>query len=84
MARGWESKSVEAQQESLEADRTTQPAPSAAEIKRHQDRARLALALARAQADLDAATVPAHRRMLQNAVSALQQQLDGVSTSDAD
>ena len=75
MARGWESKSVEAQQESLEAARAAGPAPSAAEVARLRQRELLSLALARAEADLATATVPAHRRMLQAAVTSLQRQL---------
>lgn len=76
MARGWESKSVEAQQELRETPRTpAEPALTPAEAARIRDRQRLALALARAEADLARATQPAHRRMLEAAVTALRQQL---------
>jgi hypothetical protein len=74
MARGWESKAIEAQQE--EASRKTQrqakPAPDPARTAR---RAALLLARARAEADLALATRPAHRRMLEEALAALDAQL---------
>lgn len=76
MARGWESKSVEAQQESRDAPGApARPALSPGEIAHEQHRQRLTLALARTRADLARATVPAHRRMLEAAVAALEQQL---------
>jgi len=74
MARGWESKSVEAQQ----ADRERhEPVVAAPAIDRAQAAARrtLELARARAQSDLDAATHPAHRTMLEAAIRALDEQL---------
>jgi hypothetical protein len=75
MARGWESKSVEAQQEERSAAKPKEPPLSPAEVERKQERQRLQLALNRAEADLAAATQPAHRRMLETAVAELRQQL---------
>ena len=75
MARGWESKSVESQQ----ADRETRDQPtvtlSDADAARLAARRTLELARARALADLASATAPAHRRMLEAAVQALDEQL---------
>ena len=75
MARGWESKSVESQQ----ADRETRGQPMAplpeAEAARVAERRTLELARTRALADLASATAPAHRRMLEAAVQALDEQL---------
>ncbi len=76
MARGWESKSVEAQQESRETSGAdARPALSPEEAARVQHRQALELALARAQADLAIATRPAHQRMLESAIRSLRQQL---------
>lgn len=75
MARGWESKSVEAQQESREAARQTSPALTPADAEAARRRERITLELARAEADLARATSPAHRRMLTAAVAALRRQL---------
>ena len=77
MARGWESKSVEAQQE--EQGRSgPKSAPVSVEDAARLDRRRtLELALARARADLASATIPAHRAMLEAAIAALDQQLKG-------
>ena len=70
MARGWESKSVEAQQE--DRDRR-EPASSAtpADPARVAQRRTLELARARAQADLTGARHPAHRDMLQAASTSI-------------
>jgi hypothetical protein len=77
MARGWESKAVEAQQEQSAADRgkadTTPVTPE--EVRRRSRRATLALARARVAADLERATTPAHRAMLQHALEDLDRQL---------
>lgn len=70
MARGWESKSVEEQQE--EARRRVvdhQPARTPEETKRAQDLASLELARARVLSDLQHACRPAHRGMLEQALA---------------
>ena len=75
MARGWESKSVEAQQ----ADKERHETPSAPATP--EDRVRAArrrtfeLALSRAKADLAAATAPGYRAMLERAIATLEEQL---------
>jgi hypothetical protein len=75
MARGFESKMVEFQQE--EAARAKKPIEklTADEQARRARRASLELARARAAADLERATAPAHRKMLEQALGALDQQL---------
>jgi len=75
MARGWESKSVEAQQADKEASREQAPAISREEAARVERRRVLELTRARAIADLAAARSPAHRQMLEAAIRALDEQL---------
>ena len=75
MARGWESKAIEAQQAD-HADRGGRPAAvSPHDIARRDARRTIELARARAAADLASATHPAHRRMLETALGALTEQL---------
>jgi hypothetical protein len=76
MARGFESKDVEYQQAEAQRPRTTGRAPTTEERAATHRRLTLQLSLARAEADLRAATAPAHRRMLQQALAALREQLD--------
>jgi len=71
MARGWESKSVEAQQDAAAASRPTGPPVSPAEAARRGQRASLMLARTRALADLQHACAAAHRSMLQQAIADL-------------
>ena len=75
MARGWESKSIESQQEDARAKQTRGPALTAEERARAERRTSLQMALARAQAELQAACQPAHRDMLRLKLEALQQHL---------
>jgi hypothetical protein len=78
MARGWESKAVEAQQEQSIGDkgRQTPAAVTPEELERRSRRATLALARACAAADLQRARTPAHRAMLQEALDSLDRQLE--------
>jgi hypothetical protein len=75
MARGWESKSIEAQQD--EAARPAARKPPLTEAQRlAADRRRtLELTRARALQDLARATAPQHRQMLEHAIDALDAQL---------
>jgi hypothetical protein len=75
MARGFDSKFVEAQQEEATRERVIRPALTAEEQARTTRREALQLARARAADDLTRATAPAHRRMLEGAIQALDQQL---------
>jgi hypothetical protein len=75
MARGWESKSVEAQQDAAAAPKTKTPALTREEAARKAERATLMLARTRALADLQRACAPAHRAMLEQAVADLDRRL---------
>jgi len=76
MARGWESKSVEAQQADREAREKPAEPVSAADAALVARRRTLELARTRALADLTSASSPAHRRMLEAAVQSLDEQLE--------
>jgi len=82
MARGWESKSVEAQQEEQAARGEKAPAVSPEEAARVERRRLLELTRARAIADLATARSPAHRQMLEAAIRALDDQLKSLSVTD--
>ena len=75
MARGWESKSVEAQQDAANAPRTNAPVLTPDEAAKKTARATLMLARTRALADLQKACVPAHRAMLEQAIADLDRRL---------
>jgi hypothetical protein len=75
MARGWESKSVEAQQADRDAAAKPTPTVTAEEAANRGRRAALELARSRALADLRVAVHPPHRRMLETAIAALDAQL---------
>lgn len=79
MARGFESKMVEFQQEEAAKGRSAAPALSAEERARRIRREGLELARSRAAADLTRATAPAHRRMLEQAIAALDDELKKVA-----
>lgn len=77
MARGWESKAIEAQQEQSAGDwsRTHHKTATPEETEKRARRATLELARARAAADLHRARTPAHKAMLQQALDSLDRQL---------
>jgi hypothetical protein len=77
MARGWESKAVEAQQE--EKARPAAPRLFSAEEAQRQDRRRtLEMTRARVLHDLERASVEAHRKMLEQALTAVDDQLSAL------
>ena len=79
MARGFDSKFVEAQQE--EAARRpsgSAVALSPAERAAAQRRRTLELTRTRTERDLNSATAPAHREMLQQALAALDREIEGL------
>jgi hypothetical protein len=78
MARGWESKSVEAQQDEAGRKASVKPALTPEERDRSQLKAGLQLALAETQAQMGAACRPAHREMLKLRLDAIQAQLEGL------
>jgi len=75
MARGWESKSVESQQEASNDRSPVAPALTREERARRAERATLSLARTRALADLQHACASAHRAMLEQAIADLDQRL---------
>jgi hypothetical protein len=75
MARGWESKSIESQQDDA-ATRSPELAPvSAEEASRRAQRATLSLARNHALAELQQACRPPHRAMLEQAIAELDSRL---------
>ena len=75
MARGFESKSVESQQEEAQRTKSIRPALSAEDRARQSRLRGLELALAEAQTSLAASCKPAHREMLQLKLEAIQAQM---------
>ena len=77
MARGWESKSVEEQQDAAARERAARQAPplSEAEKARAQQREGLRLARAHTVATLQTACNPRHRAMLEETLAHLDAQL---------
>jgi hypothetical protein len=76
MARGFESKSVESQQEESQRRKTLRPAMTAEEKERETRRAGLELALAQTQAEMGSACRPAHRDMLKLRLDAIRAQIE--------
>jgi hypothetical protein len=75
MARGWESKAVEAQQDAAAEGRLKTPPVSGDELRIRAERATLMLARTRALSDLQQACAPAHRAMLEQAIADLDRRL---------
>jgi hypothetical protein len=76
MARGWESKSVEQQQEEMaERRKTVPPARSLDEQERNRKREGLILSRQRLAQQLQAASNLRHREMLERAIAELDSQL---------
>ena len=75
MARGFESKSVEAQQEEAQRAKIIGPAPTPEEQARQARKIGLEMALAQTQSEMSAACRPAHRDMLKLKLDAIQAQI---------
>jgi hypothetical protein len=77
MARGWESKSVEAQMESFatERGRSAQSRPSPEQIESARRKTGLLMARSRALQDLERSEHPRRREMLIRAIADLDEQL---------
>jgi hypothetical protein len=80
MARGFESKQVESQQEAAANRLRPGPAVDRQEAARRAERATLTLARTRAAADLEGASAPAHRTMLERAIADLDQRIAALDT----
>ena len=75
MARGWESKSVEQQQEEKTAERDNSKARLSPEQKERERKIRgLELSRQRLRQQLEATQKPLHREMLQKALAEIEQQ----------
>jgi hypothetical protein len=81
MARGWESKAVEAQQDAAAEGRRRSAPLSDHEVRTRSERATLMLARTRALSDLQHACAPAHRAMLEQAVADLDRRLRALEPS---
>ena len=83
MARGWESKSVESQQEeSLRESEQRDSQPLSPEERERRERlATLELSRARTLDQLERATGAAHRAMLKRTLLALERDIAGVETT---
>jgi hypothetical protein len=75
MVRGFESKSVESQQEEAQRSKELRPALSVEDQERQTRKAGLELALAQTQSEMLAACRPAHREMLKLRLEAIQAQI---------
>lgn len=75
MARGFESKQVESQQEEAQRKKTPGKTLTPEEAQKLDRRRTLELSRARLIADLQRASNPAHRQMLEQALAALDEQL---------
>jgi hypothetical protein len=75
MARGFESKSVESQQEESQRAKSLRPAMSADELEAKARKDGLELALAQTQSEMLAACNPRHREMLKLRLEAIQAQI---------
>ena len=89
VARGWESKAIESQQESAADARrmgpsagvpADAPGAKAGDAGRRATHATLMLARTCAMADLQSACAPAHRAMLEQAIAELDQRLAALKT----
>jgi hypothetical protein len=78
MARGWESKSIESQQDDAARRKDVRPALTPEEQERLVRRRTLELSRARLAADLDRASAPPHRSMLERALAELDAQLESL------
>jgi hypothetical protein len=76
MARGFDSKFVEAQQEEATRPKTIGPELTPEQRAAADRRKALQLSRARAAADLERATAPAHRAMLEQAIASLEGELE--------
>ena len=75
VARGFESKSVESQQEEAQRSKTLPPALTPEEQARRTRLQGLEMALAQSQAEMSAACRPAHREMLKLKLEAIEAQI---------
>ena len=80
MARGWDSKAIEAQQAAAEAEKAQRRkhALSAVERERQEKLDGLLLARARVATDLESASSPGYRAMLEQALAHIDREIGGL------
>lgn len=78
MARGWESKSIESQQDDAGRKPPAGPELTAEQRDRATEKAGLELALAQTQAEMTGACRPAHREMLKLRLDAIRARLESL------
>jgi hypothetical protein len=78
MARGWESKSIESQQDDVGRKPPPGPELTGDERERAAERTGLELALSQTQSEMTAACRPAHREMLNLRLDAIRARLKGL------
>ena len=80
MARGWDSKAIEDQQSAAEAEKSRQSRPELSAAEREVESRRQGLTLARAKivADLEAASDPRHRTMLDQALAHIDREIEAL------
>ena len=76
MARGWESKSIESQQEDASQKVAARPAYTPEQREIASRKAALEMALAQTHAEMGAACRPAHREMLGLRLAAIKAQIE--------
>jgi hypothetical protein len=81
MARGWESKSVEAQQDAAFTRTPSGPPVSREDADRRAQLTTLTLARAKVEADLRAATAVPHRKMLEEAIVDLDHRISSLTVN---
>ena len=84
MARGWESKEVESQIEAAElrAERKEKSRVSAEQVGRERESESLQLSRTRVVQDIEAATNPRYREMLQRSLAFLDEKIAALEASD--
>ena len=82
MARGWESKAIEAQQEAATERHSRRPARTPGELARQSQRDTLALARTKALSELQHACSAAHRGMLEQMIAELDRQINVLDSAD--
>jgi hypothetical protein len=82
MARGWESKSVEQQQDEANSAKTNRKPPlSPQQLAVHRERQGLMLSHSRLVEQLKAAVHPRHKEMLESSIRELEVQLERLASS---
>ena len=79
MARGWESKSIEAQMEEPLVSSAGKPHLSPEQIEAKQKRETLMLTKKKLKADMERSSNPRHQEMLKQAIEEVEKQLKAAS-----